>query len=157
MYVKAHRVDKGTEIIKDLEFMLNHEKHKDTLENCKQLIEAYSKINNITEEEYIKKVEEICNIAKDTKISEIYSVSKNLKRQAMYLDIAEILNKEYEKWQNEKLINLSNEMYKIVIDEYADVFEKISDYEKCRVTKENSEQMLECLKENYEKAKSMVK
>ena len=87
----------------------------------------------------------------------IYNVSKNLKRQVMYLDIAEILNKEYEKWQNEKLINLSNEMYKIVIDEYADVFEKISDYEKCRVTKENSEQMLKSLKENYEKAKSMVK
>ena len=157
MYSKAHKLDKNTEIIENLEFILKYEKYYNSLENCQKLIETYTNIDDITEEEYIKKVEVICTIAKNTKISEIYNVSKNLKRQAMYLDIAEILNKQYEKWQNEKLINLSNEMYKIVIDEYADVFEKISDYEKCRVTKENSEQMLKSLKENYEKAKSMVK
>ena len=156
MYSKAHKIDKNAEIVENLEFMLKYEKYNNALENCKKLIEVYSEIN-ITEEEYIKKVEKVCNIAKKSKISEIYSASKNLKRQSLYLDIVEILNRQYEKTQNEKLIKLSNEMCQIIIDEYDDVLEKISDYEKCRTTKENSEQTIEILKENNEKEKSMLK
>lgn len=156
MYSKAHKIDKNAEIVENLEFMLKYEKYNNALENCKKLIEVYSEIN-ITEEEYIKKVEKVCTIAKKSKISEIYGADKNIKRQLLYLDIVEILNRQYEKTQNEKLIKLSNEMCQIIIDEYDDVLEKISDYEKCRTTKENSEQTIEILKENYEKAKSMLK
>lgn len=156
MYAKAHNIDGNAEIIKNLEFLLKHEKYNNALEICKQLIETYSTVNNITEEGYIEKVEEICNIAKDTKISEIYGTNENFKRQVMYLDIAEILNQQYEKWQNEKLKNLSNEMCQIVINEYDEVLERNSDYERCRITKEGSEEMIEILEENYEKAKSMV-
>ena len=156
MYAKAHNIDENAEIIKNLEFMLKYEKYNNVLENCQQLIETYSAIDNITEEEYIEKVEEICNIAKDTKISEIYSTSKNFKGQVTYLEIAEILREQYEKWQNETLKKFSNEMCRIVINEYDEVLERISDYERCRITKESSEEMIEIVKENYEKAKSMV-
>ena len=157
MYSEAHNTNINTEIIKDLEFMLKYEKYNNTLENCKQLVEEYSKINNMSEEEYVEKVEKICNIAKATNISELYNISENLKRQEVYLAIAEILNKQYEKWKNETLIKLSNEVCQIVIDEYANTCARISDYEKCRITKENSEEIIEILEQNYENAKSMVK
>lgn len=157
IYTKIYKIDKNAEIIEDLEWMLRHEKYNNTLENCKQLIETYGEMNHITEEEYIEKVEEICNIAKDTKIQELYNVTKNLERQIVFLDIADILNQTYEKMQNEKILAIANVMLQKVIDEYNDVLERISDYEKCRVTKEEAEKVMEILEENYEKAKSMVK
>ena len=157
IYSRIYEIDKNEEIIEDLKWMLKYEKYNNTLENCKQLIEAYNDIENMTEEEYIEKVEEICNIAKNTRIPELYNVSSNLKRQIVFLDIAKILNQKYEKMQNKKIIEFSNEMCDKVINEYDEVFERISDYEKCRVTKEDSEKLIEVLEENYEKAKSMVK
>ena len=155
MYSKAHEVDFNTEIIDNLEFILKHEKYNDALENCRKLIEIYTEKDNIPEENIVK-INEVCNIAKETKISELYNASENLKRQLTFINIAEILSNQYEKVHNEKIAELSKEMYKIVIDEYDSVLKRISDYEKCRISKEDSEQIIEKLNENYQKAKNMV-
>ena len=157
MYAKTHEIDKNDEIIENIEFILKHEKYNNTLEHCKSLIEIYSKINNITEKEYIKKIEEICNVAKDSKIMELYNTNQNIKRQLNYLDISNILIEKYEKTKNEKILKLSNMMCQKVIDEYESVLDRLKDYEKCRISEETAQKNIELLKENYEKAKSMVK
>ena len=56
IYSRIYEIDKNEEIIEDLKWMLKYEKYNNTLENCKQLIEAYNDIENMTEEEYIEKV-----------------------------------------------------------------------------------------------------
>lgn len=153
LYLNKRYTQNEENIIKYAEYMLKHERYEEGLNLCSTLIHSYA---NLKDNGWLEETERLCNIAINIPIKQKYNVMENIERQEIYLNISYFLFKQYHETNEQKLIELADRLSKQVLLEYDETLNRIQDYQKCRYPKQDRDNYVETVKQNYEDAKKYI-